>query len=33
MNIPIDDRMINRAHGVFDTFNIRNYKFYGVNII
>ena len=33
MTIPIDDRMANRAHGVTETTNIRNYRFSKVKII
>lgn len=33
MLIPIDDRMANRAHGAAETTNIRNYRFFNVNIL
>jgi hypothetical protein len=33
MMLPIDDRMANRAHGVAETANIRNYRFSNVIVM
>jgi hypothetical protein len=30
MMLPIDDKIVNRAHGAAETTNIRNYRFYDV---
>ena len=32
MVVPIDDRLINRAHGVFDAMVVKNFKFFKVKI-
>jgi len=31
MVFPIDDRLANRAHGVMETGNVKNYRISGLN--
>ncbi len=32
MLVPIDDRMINRAHGCFDALTVHNFRFRDVSV-
>lgn len=32
MNVPIDERMINRAHGVFESMAIKKFSFYSLDL-